>query len=80
MLFSIIWILFAAWAISIFFYFLRIKKIARSNGVPLFSTPARYNKTIRSLVKNLYFRILIATIIFIVTVVIAYFVEFSSEQ
>lgn len=79
MIFSILWILFTAWGLSIFFYFLKIKRIAKSYRVPLFAGPKRYNKTIRGLVRNLYLRILIATIILIITVLVAYFVRFSSE-
>lgn len=68
-----------AWAIAVLFYFLKIKRIADSNRVSVFAAPSRYSKAIRSLVKNLHFRILIATIIFILTVLVAFFVGLTSE-
>jgi len=77
---AIVWVLFAAWAGICIIYLLKLYRIARSYRLPLFALPAKYNKTIRGLVKNLYFRLIIATIIFIITVLLAYFVKYSSPE
>ena len=75
---SIIWILFAAWAASCIFYLLKISRIAHSNRLSLFSPLRRYNKTLRIMVKRIYWRIILLTILFIVAVLITFFVRSSS--
>jgi hypothetical protein len=77
---AIVWVLFAAWAGICMFYLSKLARIARSNRLPLFASPVRYNQTIRGLVKSLYSRLTLTTIIFIITVVLAYFVKYSSPE
>ena len=75
---AIIWVLFLAWAGICLFYLIKLAKISRSHRLPLFAAPAKYNSTIRGLVRHLYVRLSIATIIFIITVLVTYFVKSSS--
>lgn len=77
---AIIWVLFLAWAGVCLFYLVRLAKISRSHRLPLFAALGKYNNTIRGLVRHLYLRLSIATIIFIITVLVAYFVKSSSPD
>jgi hypothetical protein len=77
---AIVWVLFAAWAGICIFYLSKLSRIARSHRLPLFASPVRYNKTIRALVRHLFLRLILATIIFIITVLLAYFVKYSSPE
>jgi hypothetical protein len=75
---TIIWILFAAWAASCIFYMLKISRIAHSNRLSLFSPLRRYNRTLRIMVKKIYWRIFLLTILFIIAVLITFYVRSSS--
>jgi hypothetical protein len=75
---SIIWILFAAWAVSCIFYLLKISRIAHSNRLSTFSPLRKYNRTLRIMVKKLYWRIVWLTILFIIAMLIIFFVRSSS--
>jgi hypothetical protein len=77
---AILWVLFVAWAGICLFYLSKLGRIARSNRLPLFAAPVKYNKTIRGLVRALYMRISVATIIFIITVLLTFFVKYSSQD
>lgn len=77
---AIIWVLFFAWAGVCFFYLIKLAKISRSHRLPLFAAPGKYNDTIRGLVRHLYIRLSLATIIFIITLFVAYFVKYSSPD
>jgi hypothetical protein len=75
---TIIWILFAAWAASCAFYLLKISRIAHSNRLSTFSPLRKYNRTLRIMVKRIYWRIAWLTILFIIAVLITFFVRSSS--
>lgn len=75
---NIIWILFALWAASVIFYLLKIGRIAHSNRLSFFSPLRKYNRTLRLMVKKVYWRIILVTIIFIICVLITFFVRSSS--
>jgi hypothetical protein len=77
---AIVWVLFAAWAGICIIYILKLYRIARSYKVSLFAPAVKYNKTIRGLIKSIHFRLLLATIIFIITVLLTYFVRYSSPD
>jgi len=78
--FSIIWILFIAWAATCLFYVLKIRRIAHSNKLSTFSPLRKYNKILRVMVKKLYWRIAWLTILFIIGVLITFYVRSSSES
>jgi hypothetical protein len=75
---SIIWILFVAWAASCIFYMLKISRIAHSNRLSIFSSLRRYSKPLRIMVRKIYWRIILLTILFIFAVLIAFYVRSSS--
>lgn len=77
---SIVWILFIAWASSCFFYFLKIRRIAHSNRLSVFSPLSRYNRTLRSMVKRLYIRMLIITLVFFLAIAAVYYMRDTSVQ
>jgi hypothetical protein len=77
---TIIWILFAAWAASCIFYLLKISRIAHSNRLSTFSPLRKYNKTLRVMVKKIYWRIAWLTILFIICVLITFYVRSSSAS
>ena len=76
--YAIFWVLFIAWAGTCCFYFFKIYRIARSLRIPIFSAVKKYNHAIRPLIKNLYTRIFVITIVFLVSLLLIYFVRFSS--
>jgi hypothetical protein len=75
---AIIWILFGAWAASCIFYLVKIGRIAHSNRLSLFSPLRKYNRTLRIMVKKIYWRIILMTILFIIAFLITFYVRSSS--
>jgi hypothetical protein len=75
---TIIWILFGAWAASCIFYLVKIGRIAHSNRLSLFSPLRKYNRTLRIMVKKIYWRIILMTILFIIAFLITFYVRSSS--
>jgi uncharacterized protein YggT (Ycf19 family) len=72
---TIIWILFFAWAASCIFYFSKISRIAHSNRLSVFSSLNKYNKTLRTIIKRLYYRILFITLAFFLAVALIYLLK-----
>jgi len=76
--FSILWVLVGAWAVSCGYYLLKLLRIARGKGVSVFTLLAQSKKSSHSRTRRLFLNILVATIIFVITVLIAFFVRDSS--
>jgi hypothetical protein len=75
---SILLIVFIAWAISCLFYLQKISKIAHSSRLSIFSPVSKYHRTLRNLVKRLFRKIFIITLVFMIAVFIIFFVKSSS--
>jgi hypothetical protein len=76
--FSILWVLIGAWALACGYYMLKLLRIARGKGVSVFSLLSQSRKPSQSRTRRLFLNILVATIILIITVSIAFFVSSSS--
>lgn len=76
--FSILWVLVGAWAAACGYYFFKLLRIARGKGVSIFALLAQSRRSSHSRTKRLFLNILIATVIFVITVFIAFFVRDSS--
>ncbi|MEI9945430.1 MAG: hypothetical protein WDN26_14585 [Chitinophagaceae bacterium] len=74
------WVLLIAWAIACMFYAVKLFRVLRERGISLFALFGKSYKDSYSRKKamKLFFNIVIATFIFIVTILIAYFVRSSS--
>jgi F0F1-type ATP synthase membrane subunit c/vacuolar-type H+-ATPase subunit K len=75
---SILWVLVIAWAISCGYYAIKLLRIARGKGVSVFSLIARSKKSNHSRTRKLFLNIIIATVLFLISILIAFFVNFSS--
>lgn len=76
---TIFWVLLVAWAGTCIIYFSRIRRIAKSSRLSVFSPLNKYSDTVRALIKSLYTRIFVITIVFIITLLITFFVRSSTD-
>lgn len=75
---ALLGVLFSAWAISCLLYLSRIYRASRSSWRNVFSPPRERSTESRQMIRQLVQKIVIATILFGMGVIIAYFVQSSS--